>query len=101
MALSPTDVRELAKLARLQLSDQEVESIGPQLEEILGFVAQLSELDTEGIEPMTTALDVQNRWRTDEVQPSLGTEAALKSAPASDGEYFLVPPVLGTAGTKK
>src|SRR6056297_2571833 len=101
MSLSPEEIRQLAKLARLRLSDDEVESIGPQLQSILGFVAQLAELDTEGVEPMTTALEVENRWRPDVAEPSMGTEVALRTAPAADGGFFLVPPVLGTAGKKK
>lgn len=95
MALSADDVRKLALLARLELSDEEVEHLGPQLESILGFVAKLSELDTSDVEPMTTALDVDNRWRRDEITPGLDRDAALANAPAADGECFLVPPVLG------
>lgn len=101
MALSETDIRKLAKLARLRLSDEEVASIGPQLESILGFVEQLSELDTEDVDPMTTALDIDNRWRPDQQRPCLGTDVAVRTAPATDGEHFLVPPVLGSPATKK
>ena len=95
MALSSEDVRKLALLARLELSDGEVAHLGPQLESILGFVAKLSELDTADVDPMTTALDVDNRWRRDELVPGLDRSAALSNAPASDDECFRVPPVLG------
>lgn len=95
MALSADDVRKLALLARLEISDEEVDHLGPQLESILGFVAKLSELDTTNVEPMTTALDVDNRWRPDEIVPGLDREAALSNAPAADEECFRVPPVLG------
>jgi aspartyl-tRNA(Asn)/glutamyl-tRNA(Gln) amidotransferase subunit C len=64
-------------------------------------VEKLAELDTTGVEPMTTALDVDNRWRSDEPVAGLSREDALRNAPASDGEYFLVPPVLGRAAVKK
>ena len=101
MALSEEDVRKLALLARLELTDEEVATLGPQLESILGFVEKLAELDTEDVEPMTTALDVDNRWRVDEVVAGLSREDALKNAPSSDDEFFLVPPVLGTAAVKK
>lgn len=101
MALSDDDIRKLAKLARLRLSDDEVASIGPQLKSILGFVEQLSELDTEDVEPMTTALDIDNRWRADEIVPSLEPDVAVRTAPATDGEHFLVPPVLGSPASKK
>ncbi len=100
MALSADDVRRLALLARLELSDDEVNAMGPQISKILGFVEQLSELDTEDIEPMTTALDVDNRWRDDDIQPGLTNDQALQNAPARDDDCFLVPPVLGTAGAK-
>lgn len=101
MALSRDDVRKLALLARLELTDEEVTTLGPQLESILGFVEKLSELDTSDVEPMTTALEVDNRWRDDSVAASLPREQALANAPSSDGEVFLVPPVLGTAAVKK
>lgn len=100
MALSQQDVRKLALLARLELSDEEVQTIGPQLTSILGFVKKLSELDTDGVEPMTTALDVDNRWREDKVHEGLSNDQALQNAPASDDGCFLVPPVLGAASAK-
>ena len=100
MALSPDDVRKLGMLARLELSEEEVQTLGPQLESILGFIEKLSELDTSEVQPMTTALDVNNRWRADEVAESLPREHALKNAPNSDDEFFLVPPVLGPGGAK-
>jgi aspartyl-tRNA(Asn)/glutamyl-tRNA(Gln) amidotransferase subunit C len=95
MPLSNDDVRKLALLARLQLSEDEVESVRPQLDSIFGFVHKLSELDTDGIEPMTTALDVDNCWRSDTSVPGLSRDDALKNAPSTQGEYFLVPAVLG------
>ena len=101
MALSQEDVRKLALLARLELSDAEVSTIAPQLVSILGFVEQLSQLDTDDVEPMTTALDVDNRWRSDELVPGLTNQQALQNAPAKDENSFLVPPVLGTAAAKK
>ena len=96
MSFSDDDVRKLAILARLELSDEEVTSIRPQLESIFGFVQTLSKLDTDGVEPMTTALDVDNCWRSDTPVTSLPREDALRNAPSSQGEYFLVPPVLGS-----
>ncbi|TWU41971.1 Asp-tRNA(Asn)/Glu-tRNA(Gln) amidotransferase subunit GatC [Novipirellula artificiosorum] len=100
MALSTDDVRRLARLARLELSDEEIDAIGPQITKILGFVEQLSELDTDDVEPMTTALDVDNRWRPDQPLAGLTNDEALQNAPARDEDCFLVPPVLGTAATK-
>ena len=95
MAFNTADVQTLALLARLELSEEEAAHLGPQMDKILGFVEQLSEWDTEEVEPMTTALDVVNRWAVDQVGESLSREAALQNAPKRDEECFLVPPVLG------
>ena len=95
MALTVDDVRKLALLARLDFADDQLEHLAPQLESILGFVAKLSELDTSDVEPMTTALDLDNRWREDSVEHGLDREAALANAPSADDECFRVPPVLG------
>ncbi|MCD0461185.1 Asp-tRNA(Asn)/Glu-tRNA(Gln) amidotransferase subunit GatC [Roseiconus lacunae] len=95
MALTTEDAAKLARLARLELPQEELEHLAPQLESILGFIDKLSELDTTDVEPMTTALDVSNRWRADEFSQSLSREQALANAPASDEECFRVPPVLG------
>ena len=95
MLLDEAEVRKLASLARLELSDEEVATLGPQLQQILGFVEQLSELETAEVEPMTTALDVDNRWRDDEARRGLSNEDALRAAPLRRDGCFLVPPVLG------
>ena len=92
--MDEADVRKLAKLARLRLTDDEVASIGPQLDRILGFVAKLSEVDTADVVPMTTALETSNRLRADEVTEGLTRQEALANAPASDDSHFRVPSVL-------
>ncbi len=99
MSFTNEDVRKVALLARLELSEQEVLEVRPQLSSILSFVQKLSELDTEDVEPMTTALDVDNCWRKDEVSPGLSQEEALQNAPSKDDECFLVPPVMGSTRT--
>lgn len=101
MSLSADEVRKLALLARLELSEGEVASVAPQLESILAFVEQLSELDTTDVEPMTTALDVDNRWREDRQFDNLSNDEALANAPSQSEGCFLVPPVLGAAVSKK
>lgn len=98
MSLSQDDVRKLALLARLELSHDELATLGPQLQRILSFVEQLSELETEDVEPMTTALEVENRWAADRLGVSLSRDEALANAPERDDECFLVPPVLGPTG---
>jgi aspartyl-tRNA(Asn)/glutamyl-tRNA(Gln) amidotransferase subunit C len=82
-------------LARLQLSPQELDTMTTQLGAIVGYVEQLSQLDTEGVEPMAHALDVANVFAADEPRPSLPRAEALTNAPHQDGEFYLVPAVLG------
>lgn len=101
MSLTDQEVRKIAHLARLELSEDEVEMVRPQLESILDFIEILSELDTESVEPMTTALDVDNRWRRDDLATGLTNAQALENAPCHDGECFLVPPVLGSVSARK
>ena len=100
VSFSTAEVRKLALLARLDLSDDEVSSVGPQLDSILAFVEQLTELDTTDVEPMTTALDVDNRWREDRQTEMLSNKEALANAPSQNEGCFLVPPVLGAAVSK-
>ena len=94
MSLTTEQVRKIATLAKLDLSDDEVQAMTPQLTSILGFVQQLSQLDTDDVEPMTTALDVDNVWREDIARPGLTREQALATAPKTDGECFQVPAVI-------
>ncbi|MDC0295264.1 Asp-tRNA(Asn)/Glu-tRNA(Gln) amidotransferase subunit GatC [bacterium] len=101
MTLTDDDVRKLAYLARLELTDLEVAQVRPQLGQIFEFVEGLSALNTEGVEPMTTALDVDNRWRSDQVVAGVSRQQALANSPSADDECFLVPAVLGAAAAKK
>ena len=95
MSLTQADVKKVSLLARLDLSSDELKTMTVQLAKIVGFVEQLSELDTESVEPMAHALDVSNVWRDDVARPSVAREQMLASAPHHDEEFFLVPPVLG------
>jgi aspartyl-tRNA(Asn)/glutamyl-tRNA(Gln) amidotransferase subunit C len=92
--LTEADVRRIALLARLELTDEEVIRLTPQLEAIVGFVKQLQELNTEGVEPLSQAIENFNRYADDELSPGLTRESALSVAPKRDEECFLVPPVL-------
>ncbi|MCE5266919.1 MAG: Asp-tRNA(Asn)/Glu-tRNA(Gln) amidotransferase subunit GatC [Planctomycetaceae bacterium] len=94
MAISRAEVEKVATLARLRLSDRELDLMTGQLGEILGYVDLLSELDTTNVEPMAHPLDVANVFREDVAQPSLPRDAALANAPRTDGECYLVPAVL-------
>ncbi|MEM7477215.1 MAG: Asp-tRNA(Asn)/Glu-tRNA(Gln) amidotransferase subunit GatC [Planctomycetota bacterium] len=95
MALSKHDVAGVAHLARLQFAESELDQFTDQLGKIVSFVEKLNEVETDGIEPMSHPLDVETVVRADSLQSSLGREQALQNAPNADGEFFLVPPVLG------
>ena len=95
MSLSREDVEKVALLARLELSDDELELMTAQLGQIVGYVEQLNELDTDEVEPMAHAVELVNVFRADEVADSLPRDQALANAPKSDGECYLVPAVLG------
>ena len=94
MQLTPADVRKVASLARLKVSDAEVASLTTDLTAILGYVDVLNEVDTTGIEPMVHAVELSNVLRADTVLESLPRTAALSNAPRSDGECFLVPAII-------
>ncbi|MFM7138004.1 MAG: Asp-tRNA(Asn)/Glu-tRNA(Gln) amidotransferase subunit GatC [Planctomycetota bacterium] len=98
MSLSRQDVAKVGLLARLALSEAELERMTGELSKIVGFVSQLGELDTTAIEPLAHPLDTRNVFRADEPAPSLTTEQALANAPRHDGGCFLVPAVLGESG---
>ena len=95
MTLSKEDVQRVSLLARLKLDDNELDTMTNQLGQIVGYVDKLSELDTDGVEPMAHALDLTNALVEDEPHESLPREKALQNAPRSDDECFRVPAVLG------
>ena len=96
MSLNPEQVRQVARLARLELSDDEVARMGEQLNRILGYVEQIQKLDTTGVEPLAHPLPVQNVFRDDEPTPSLPVDDGLSNAPRRMGDYFGVPAVFDT-----
>ena len=95
MAITRADVEKVSLLARLQLTDAELETMTTELAKIVTYVDQLAEVDTEGVEPMAHAVEVSNVFRADEVRPSLPQEVALANAPHHNERGYLVPPVLG------
>lgn len=94
MKITPEEVRHVARLARLSLSEVEVEKITLQLDGILSYVEKLGELDTTGVLPMTHALALRNAFREDEARESLPQREALANGPAHNGEAFMVPRVI-------
>jgi len=93
MSLSPQEVEHIARLARLQLTDEQKERYRGQLEAILDHVAKLQELDTEDIPPTASVALAQMPLRADEPRPGLSTDDLLKNAPQQDDDQFQIPPV--------
>ena len=93
MSLSLDDVRKVAKLARLEMSEPDLARMQQQLSAILDYIDQLNQLNTDGVEPLAHPLPVQNVFRPDEPMPSLPVDAALQNAPSRVGDYFGVPAV--------
>ncbi len=92
--ISANDVRKVAQLARLQLSDEVIETFTPQLEEIIDFVAQLEEIDTTNVAPTTRAVEVVNVCREDVVNTTKVREELLDLAPEREGDFYRVPKIL-------
>jgi len=92
--LTRDEVSRVAVLARLRLSDDELDHLTSQLGQILSHVELLNELNTEDVEPMVHAIELENVFRDDVVRESISREDALSNAPKSDGRYFLVPEIL-------
>ena len=88
------EVAKVAILARLRIAPDELPRFTDQLNAIVGFVAQLGELDTSNVEPLAHGVEVRNLFRDDVRGPSLPREAALANAPKRNAESFLVPAVL-------
>jgi aspartyl-tRNA(Asn)/glutamyl-tRNA(Gln) amidotransferase subunit C len=95
MSLSRSDVEKVALLARLRLTEAELETMTGQLAEIVAYVDQLAEVNTDGVAPMAHAIEVANVFKDDRVAPSLPRAEALANAPHHDGRGYLVPAVLG------
>ena len=92
--IDQAQVRKVARLSRLDLTEAEVEEFTGQLSAILDYVEKMNELDTTNVEPLAHCLPVSNVFREDGVKESLGTEKTLENAPQRDGEFFKVPKIL-------
>ncbi|OHB65650.1 MAG: asparaginyl/glutamyl-tRNA amidotransferase subunit C [Planctomycetes bacterium RBG_13_62_9] len=88
------EVRKVAKLARLDLTDAEIEEFTGQLGAILEYVEKMNELDTTNVEPLAHCLPISNVFRVDEVRESLGVDKTLANASQRDGSFFKVPKIL-------
>ena len=94
MSVDANQVRHVAKLARLALGDAEIERMVPELNNILGWVEQLGEVETDGVEPLTAVIDVKLRLRDDVVNDGDCRDAVLKNAPDAQHGFFAVPKVI-------
>ena len=92
--LDQNELAHVARLARLDMDAAELSRMAGQLAAILRYAAKLDEVDITGVAPTTHTLDAVNALRDDEVRPSLPREAALKNAPAQNGEAFVVPKII-------
>ena len=92
--IDQAQVKKVAKLSRLELTEGEIEEFTGQLSAILEYVEKMNELDTTGVEPLAHCLPIRNVFRKDFVKESLGTEKTLANAPQRNGEFFKVPKIL-------
>ncbi|MFZ3009874.1 MAG: Asp-tRNA(Asn)/Glu-tRNA(Gln) amidotransferase subunit GatC [Candidatus Microsaccharimonas sp.] len=93
--ISHDDVQYLAQLSSLQLTDDEIAPLTADLENIVGYIKQLDELDTSGVEPTYQVTDLENVWRTDEVDTyGLVRDDLIKLAPQQEADQIKVPKVL-------
>lgn len=94
MKITVADVEHVARLARLELTPDEKVLFSGQMAAILGYVEKLKQLDTAGIVPTSHAVPMENSFRADSAQPSIGLEKALANAPERTGTFFAVPKVI-------
>ncbi|MFQ6003249.1 MAG: Asp-tRNA(Asn)/Glu-tRNA(Gln) amidotransferase subunit GatC [Candidatus Zixiibacteriota bacterium] len=94
MPITKEDVEKVAKLAKLEFSEEEKEKFTHQLAQIVRYVEKLNELDTDDVEPTFHVLDIKNVLREDKVLSGLSPKEALANAPAKKDNYFSVPKVI-------
>jgi aspartyl-tRNA(Asn)/glutamyl-tRNA(Gln) amidotransferase subunit C len=92
LAITRDEVLHVARLARLALTEEEVERLGAQLSAILEAVGKVSELDLSDVEPTSHPLDLVNVWAEDEPRPSLAADDVFSNAPEREAGFFKVPP---------
>lgn len=92
--ISTSDIQHLASLSSLALADDEVDELRQDLENIIGYIEQLGELDTAGVEPTYQVTGLENVWREDEVKPGISRDELLELAPEKQNNQVKVPQVL-------
>ena len=94
MSVNTEQVRHIAKLARIQMSDEELARLEPELNAIIGWVEQLAEVNTDGVEPLTAVIDQKLRLRDDIVDDGNVRDDVLANAPEAQHGFFAVPKVI-------
>ena len=94
MSVDTEQVRHIAKLARIAMSDAQIEALVPELNNILGWIEQLSAVDTDGVEPLTAVIDQKLRWRADVIDDGNVRDKVLANAPSAQHGFFAVPKVI-------
>ncbi|WP_461210893.1 Asp-tRNA(Asn)/Glu-tRNA(Gln) amidotransferase subunit GatC [Desulfocurvus sp. DL9XJH121] len=94
MAITRDDVVGIAKLARLDLPEDRIEAFAGQFNDILGYMDQLGQADTGGVEPLYSPVEHVSRMRADEVRDEFAREDVLSNAPETDGSHFIVPKIV-------
>lgn len=94
MSVDINQVRHIAKLARIAMSEEELERLLPELNNILGWIEQLSEVDTDGVEPLTAVIEQKLRLRDDAVDDGDCRDEVLANAPDAQHGFFAVPKVI-------
>ena len=94
MSVTSQQVRHIAKLARIGMTDAEIEALVPELNNILGWVEQLGEVDTDGVDPLTAVIDQKLRLRDDVVNDGNIRDDILANAPEAQHGFFAVPKVI-------
>ena len=92
--ISTSDIQHLASLSSLALADDEVDGLRQDLENIIGYIKQLGELDTSGVEPTYQVTGLENVWREDEIQSGISRDKLLNLAPEKQNHQVKVPQVL-------
>ena len=94
MKITTSEIEHVAQLARLSFDQSEIENFNRQLNDILGYISKLEELDTSRVKPTTHAMELTNAFREDEVKPSLPVKKILSNAPERKEGEFVVPKII-------
>ena len=97
-SITSDEIKKLAALSKLSIADDEIDTYSQQLSNILDYVSQLENVDTQNVEPLLNVLDQVNDSKPDEPQPSITQKLALKNAPKISGDFFQVPEVIKKNG---